>query len=151
MKSFLEQGQPLLELTLNSTFITAPECLVLAENPQFEHLRSLDLSCNPITAKGLLYIVHPSHSKLTEKFQTLSLFNCEIDQAHTYLITNDQLQSGKVRFNLKTLNLSHNKLGSFLSYIVEFNLVNSNLETLLLSNCDLNDEALINLVSSDDG
>jgi len=151
LKSFLEMGQPILELCLNSTFLTASECLVLAENPQFEHLRSLDLSCNPITAKGLLYLVHPSHSKLSEKFQSLQLFNCQIDQAQTYLISNDQLQSGKVRFGLKTLNLSYNNIGSFLNYIVEFDLVNSNLESLSLNTCQLNDEHLINLVSSGDG
>jgi hypothetical protein len=135
LRTFMAQSKPILELCLNSTFLTASECLVLAENPQFEHLRSLDLSCNPITAKGLLYLVHPNHSRFSEKLQSLTLFNCEIDHSQTYLISNDQLQNGKCQFNLKHLNLSHNNLGTFLNYIVEFDLINADLKTLILVNC----------------
>lgn len=50
------------ELQLNSTFLTASECLVLAANPNLATLRSLDLSCNPITALGLINLVHPRRS-----------------------------------------------------------------------------------------
>tara|TARA_B110000285_G_scaffold149368_1_gene166756 strand:+ start:72 stop:329 length:258 start_codon:yes stop_codon:yes gene_type:complete len=81
LKGFWDNQQPILELQLNSTFLTASECLVLAENPQFEHLRSLDLSCNPITVKGLMYLISPTHSRFTEKLQKLCLFNCEIDNS----------------------------------------------------------------------
>lgn len=151
LKSFWENGQPIMELTLNSTFLTASECLVLAENPQFENLRALDLSCNPITVKGLMYLVSPSHSKFSEKLQRLSLFNCEIDVSQTYLISNDQLQSTKSQFALKYLNLSHNNLGNFLNYIVEFDLINSDLQTLLLNTCQVNDEHLINMATSNAG
>lgn len=124
LKSFWENKQPILELCLNSTFLTASECLVLAENPQFESLRSLDLSCNPITVKGLMYLVNPSHSRFSEKLSKMCLFNCEIDSSQTYLISNEQLQSSKCQFNLKYLNLSHNNLGNFLNYIVEFDMIN---------------------------
>ena len=151
LKSFWENSQPILELTLNSTFLTASECLVLAENPQFENLRALDLSCNPITVKGLMYLVNPTHSRFSERLQKLSLFNCEIDTSQTYLISNEQLQSTKCQFNLRHLNLSHNNLGNFLNYIVEFDLVNSDLQTLLLNTCQLNDEHLINMATSNGG
>ena len=127
LKTFHQNSQPILELVLNSTFLTASECLVMAENPQFENLRKLDLSCNPITAKGLLYLVHPTYSKLSEKLQFLSLFNCEIDHSQTFLISNEHLQNSQCNFNLKHLNLSHNNLGSFLNYICEFNLINPDL------------------------
>lgn len=151
LRTFLYQSKPILELSLVSTFLTASECLVLAENPQFEHLRSLDLSCNPITAKGLLYLVHPNHSRFSEKLQSLTLFNCEIDHAQTYLISNDQLQNGKCQFNLKHLNLSHNNLGTFLNYIVEFDLINADLKSLILINCQLTDENMISLASANNG
>ena len=78
-KMIADCKRPILELKLNSTFLTATECLVVASNQRVSDLRSLDLSCNPITAKGLLYLVHPQHSRFTEKLKSLSLFNCEID------------------------------------------------------------------------
>ena len=53
---------PILDLVLNSTFLTATECLVLASNTKVRSLRTLDLSCNPITAVGLLNLVHPRRS-----------------------------------------------------------------------------------------
>ena len=53
---------PILDLCLNSTFLTATECLILASNERVESLRTLDLSCNPITAVGLLNLVHPRRS-----------------------------------------------------------------------------------------
>lgn len=81
--------QPILELCLNSTFLTASECLVLSENPQFANLRTLDLSCNPITIKGLVYLIDPQNSKFTEKLKSLILFNCDIDHAQSNLISNE--------------------------------------------------------------
>lgn len=81
LKTFENNEMPILELSLTSTFLTASECLVLAENPQFKFLRSLNLSCNPITAKGLLYLIHPTHSKFSERLKKLELFNCEIDHS----------------------------------------------------------------------
>ena len=47
--------------------------------------------------------------------------------------------------------MSYNNLGTFLNYIVEFELLNSDLEQLYLSYCELNDEQLINMASSRGG
>lgn len=69
---------PILDLCLNSTFLTATECLVLADNTRVKSLRTLDLSCNPITAVGLLNLVHPRRSNF-EQLTNLILYNCEID------------------------------------------------------------------------
>lgn len=55
---------PIIELTLNSTFITASECLVLASNPRAKDLIVLDLSCNPISVQGLLYLISPVNSEM---------------------------------------------------------------------------------------
>ena len=93
------------------------------------------MSCNPITAKGFVYLIDPAHSQFSERLQELILFNCEIDHAQSNLISNEQLQSVKCQFNLRSLNLSHNNLGLFLNYIVEFDLITPDLQTLLLSNC----------------
>jgi len=142
---------PIIELQLNSTFLTASECLVLAENPQFANLKSLDLSCNPITAKGLVYLIDPAHTKFSEKLKHLTLYNCEIDHVQSNLISNEQLQSIKCEFNLKSLNLSHNSLGNFLNFIVEFDMIKSDCEHLLLNTCQLNDEQMINLASKNNG
>lgn len=53
---------PILELCLRSTFITASECMILASNPRAKELRSLDLTCNPISVQGLLYLTSPKTS-----------------------------------------------------------------------------------------
>jgi hypothetical protein len=145
--SILKGINPILELQLTSTFLTASECLVLAENPQFANLKSLDLSCNPITAKGLVYLIDPAHSQFSEKLKRLVLFNCEIDHAQSNLISNEQLQSVKCGFHVKHLNLSHNNLGNFLNFIVEFELINGDMQTLLLNSCQLGDEVLINMAT----
>mmetsp|Transcript_38298 Transcript_38298/g.50229 ORF Transcript_38298/g.50229 Transcript_38298/m.50229 type:complete len:154 (+) Transcript_38298:397-858(+) len=88
---------PILDLTLNSTFLTATECLVLASNVRVRSLRTLDLSCNPITAVGLLNLVHPRRSNF-EQLSNLVLFNCEIDYTQAYLISNDNLEDCKCVF-----------------------------------------------------
>ena len=77
-KMIADCSLPILDLTLNSTFLTATECLVLAGNARVKSLRTLDLSCNPITAVGLLNLVHPRRSNF-EQLSNLILFNCEID------------------------------------------------------------------------
>lgn len=47
---FLKQStDPLIKLTLNSTFLTAGECLILSQNPKMKEIRKLDLSCNFLT------------------------------------------------------------------------------------------------------
>ena len=115
---------PILELCLNSTFLTASECLVLSENPQFKNLRCLDLSCNPITIKGLVYLIDPQYSQFTEKMKSLNLFNCDIDHAQSNLVSNEQLQQVKCQFNLRELNLSFNNLGNFLNFLIEFEMIN---------------------------
>lgn len=81
----------------------------------------LDLSCNHITAKGLLCLLGPQ-SKLSEKLQHLCLFNCEIDAGQMHLISMEELR-GKVPFQLKSLNLSHNGLGTLLNFICEIDLI----------------------------
>ena len=142
---------PILELQLNSTFVTASECNILSENPQFQFLRSLDLSCNPVTIKGLMNLIDPKTSQFTEKLKFLKLFNCDIDFTQSNLISNDQLQNTKCQFNLKYLNLSYNNLGSFLKFVCQFELINSDLQSLLLSDCQLKDEHLIDMVSAKEG
>ena len=77
-KMIADCALPILDLCLNSTFLTATECLVLASNARVSTLRTLDLSCNPITAVGLLNLVHPRRSNL-EHLSHLILYNCEID------------------------------------------------------------------------
>lgn len=72
------QVTPIIEICLNSTFITASECLVIASNPRAHGLKILDLSCNPISVQGLLYLTSPSTSELS-KLVTLTLINCDID------------------------------------------------------------------------
>lgn len=69
---------PILELALNGTLITANECLVLAANVRASQLRSLDLSCNPISVLGLLHLIDPRTSEL-RALQTLTLIDCDID------------------------------------------------------------------------
>lgn len=128
-----------MDLSLNSTFLTASECLVLASNQRVSTLRTLDLSCNPITAVGLLNLVHPRRSNL-EKLTNLILYNCEIDYTQAYLISNDNMDECKSQLHIKSLNLSHNNLGFFLNYISELELINPYLEKLQLVNCKLNDE-----------
>lgn len=135
------------ELQLNSTFLTASECLVLAANPKLASLRSLDLSCNPITALGLINLVHPRRSSF-QSLTSLSLFNCEIDFSQSYLISNDNLDDCKVNFNLRQLNLSHNNLSYLLNYVIELHLINNDLQKLLLVNCAVDDEQVLKLVDS---
>ena len=69
---------PILELVLNSTFITANECLVLASNPRSKQLQKLDLSCNPISVLGLLHLINPRISEF-RNLRSLILFECDID------------------------------------------------------------------------
>ena len=96
-KMIADCKRPILELKLNSTFLTATECLIVASNQRVSDLRSLDLSCNPITATGLLNLVHPRRSCF-EKLSSLTLFNCEIDYTQAYLISNDNLDECKCAF-----------------------------------------------------
>ena len=149
LSSFDDFDQRLSHLSLNGTFLTATECSVLAQNIQAANLRSLDLSCNHITAKGLLYLLGPQ-SKLSEKLQHLSLFNCEIDAAQMHLISMEELR-GKVPFQLKSLNLSHNGLGSLLNFICEIDLISPQLETLHLVECQIADEQMVNMISGLEG
>ncbi|CDW91018.1 UNKNOWN [Stylonychia lemnae] len=138
---------PIMELTLNSTFITASECMVLASNPRARELKSLDLSCNPISVQGLLYLISPKTSAI-QKLQKLTLINCDIDQSQTYMVSNDRLENGKCTFYLRYLNLSHNSLNLFLNYVTELDLINTELESLQLVNCDITDEQILNLIQS---
>ena len=85
--------------------------------------------------------------EFSEKLKRLVLFNCEIDHAQSNLISNEQLQSVKCGFHVKHLNLSHNNLGNFLNFIVEFELINGDMQTLLLNSCQLGDEVLINMAT----
>jgi hypothetical protein len=130
---------PILELVLNSTFITANECLVLAANPRVKDLQTLDLSCNPISVLGLLHLTNPKTSEF-RGLRSLSLFSCDIDQSQTYMISNDRLENHRCPFKLRRLNLSHNRLSHFLNYVTELDLINSELEVLELVKCDLTDE-----------
>lgn len=109
-------------------------------------IERLDLSCNPVTAVGLVNLVHPKKSRFTN-LRYLSLFNCEIDSSQSYLISND-LNECKVSFRLAYLNLSHNKLAFLLNYAIELGLVNSGLQDLLLYNCSLDDEQCLKLADS---
>ena len=72
------------------------------------------------------------------------LYNCEIDSAQSYLVSND-LDDTKVNFQLTKLNLSHNKLSFLLNYAVELGLVNNCLQELHLYNCALDDEQILKL------
>ena len=146
-KLIQECAKPILELKLNSTFLTASECLVLAANQRVSDLRVLDLSCNPITATGLLNLVHPRRSSL-EKLCSLTLYNCEIDYSQTYLISNDSLDDCKCRFQLRELNLSYNRLSYFINYVLEMELINPLLERLSLVGCHLDDEQVLQLAES---
>lgn len=138
---------PILDLCLNSTFLTASECLVLADNVRVKSLRTLDLSCNPITAVGLLNLVHPRRSQF-EQLTNLILYNCEIDFTQAFLISNDNMDECKCVFHLKSLNMSHNNLAFFLNYISELELINPALEKLQLVGCTLNDEHVMQLAES---
>jgi hypothetical protein len=111
-----------LELRLTSAFLTASECLIIAGNDKTSELRLIDLSCNPITATGLFNLCHPHRSSF-EKLTELILFNCEIDSSQAYLISNDNLESGKCRFALRKLNLSHNNIDFFINYVIELGLM----------------------------
>ena len=133
----------LSELRLNSTFLTAPECIVLAGNPNLAQLTTLDLSCNPLSIVGLINLIHPRRSNF-RCLQSLVLYNCEIDSAQSYLVSND-LDDTKVNFQLTKLNLSHNKLSFLLNYAVELGLVNNCLQELHLFNCALDDEQILKL------
>eukprot|EP00347_Sterkiella_histriomuscorum_P018502 403345268 len=138
---------PILELTLNSTFITASECMMLGSNPRAKDLKSLDLSCNPISVQGLLYLISPKTSEFS-KLTKLVLVNCDIDQSQTYMISNDRLENGKCQFTLQHLNLSHNNLNLFLNYVSELDLINPELQQLYLQNCEITDEQILNLIQS---
>lgn len=138
---------PILELQLNSTFLTASECLVLAGNKQLSQLKHLDLSCNPITITGLLNLVHPRRSSF-DKLISLTLYNCEVDYTQAYLVSNDNLTECRVNFCLRSLNLSHNSLSYLLNYVSELGLINPELEKLMLVNCALDDEQVLKLSDS---
>jgi hypothetical protein len=146
-KLILECHKPILELKLNSAFLTSSECLVLAANSRMSDLRVLDLSCNPITATGLLNLVHPKRACF-EKLSSLILYNCEIDCSQTYLISSENLEDCKCKYQLRELNLSHNRLSFFLNYVLEMELINPFLEKLSLSNCVIDDEQVLQLSDS---
>jgi hypothetical protein len=97
------------------------------------------LSCNPITVLGLLHLCNPKTSELV-RLRKLSLYHCDIDQNQTYMVSNDRLENGKSPFRLSHLNLSHNKLSLFLNYVTELDLIQPELESLVLENCELTDE-----------
>lgn len=146
-KLIQECAKPILELKLNSAFLTSSECLVLAANSRVSDLRVLDLSCNPITATGLLNLVHPKRACF-EKLCSLILYNCEIDCSQTYLISSENLEDCKCAFQLRELNLSHNRLSYFLNYVLEMELINPFLEKLSLVDCNLDDEQILQLSES---
>jgi hypothetical protein len=50
-----------------------------------------------------------------------------------------------VNFNLRHLNLSHNKLSFLLNYVIELGLINNDLTKLLLYKCELDDEQVLKL------
>ena len=139
---------PILELVLQSTFITANECLVLAANARASQLQTLDLSCNPISVLGLLHLTNPRTSELLS-LKSLILVDCDIDQSQTYMVSNDRLENGRCPFHLRRLNLSHNKLSLFLNYVTELDLINSDLETLELVQCEINDEQILAMIQAD--
>lgn len=114
---------PIMELSFEGTLITASECLVLATIPQISTLQRLNLSSNPITILGLLHLIDPRLSELRH-LTHLTLVDCDIDQAQTYMVSNDRLENTRAPFKLTYLNLSHNKLSHFLNYCVELDLVN---------------------------
>lgn len=120
---------PIVELSLEGTLITASECLVLATIPQISTLQKLNLSSNPITILGLLHLIDPRVSELRQ-LTHLTLVDCDIDQAQTYMVSNDRLEHTRAPFKLTHLNLSHNKLSHFLNYCVELDLINQDLEVL---------------------
>ena len=61
----LTKGQSsLLELRLSSCKIITQECVTIASSPIARHLRSLDLSCNPIKFQGLLNLLDMRTSHL---------------------------------------------------------------------------------------
>ena len=92
-------------------------------------------------------LVHPRRSCF-EKLSSLTLFNCEIDYTQAYLISNDNLEECKCAFQLRELNMSHNKLSFFLNYITELDLINVYLEKLQLVDCKLDDEQILSLAES---
>jgi Leucine-rich repeat (LRR) protein len=114
---------PIVELSLEGTLITASECLVLATIPQISTLQRLNLSSNPITILGLLHLLDPRVSELRQ-LTHLRVVDCDIDQAQTYMVSNDRLENTRAPFKLTHLNLSHNKLSHFLNYCVELDLIN---------------------------
>ena len=65
------------------------------------------------------------------------------------MVSNDRLENGKCPFRLVQLNLSHNKLSHFLNYVTELELINPDLESLDLVKCEITDEQIISLVSSE--
>ena len=67
-----------------------------------------------------------------------------------HLISMEELR-GKVPFQLKSLNLSHNGLGSLLNFICEIDLISPQLETLHLVECQIADEQMVNMISGLEG
>ena len=90
---------------------------MLASNTRSRLLQKLDLSCNPISVLGLLHLINPRLSEF-KSLRSLVLYQCDIDQSQTYMISNDRLEHGKCPFRLSRLNLSHNKLSHFLNYVI---------------------------------
>ena len=125
-----------VELTLQSTFLTASECLVLSANPKLTNLRSLNLSCNPITILGLINLIHPKWSQF-RTLRCLELFNCELDYTQAHLIDEQFFneQNNMCNFCLSKLNLSFNPLSYMLNYIAEFGLIQADLSSLQLVSC----------------
>ena len=54
----------------------------------------------------------------------------------------------QVQFRLRSLNLSHNNLGYLVHYVAELGLISSELESLMLVNCLIDDEHFMRLVDS---
>lgn len=65
------------------------------------------------------------------------------------MVSNDRLENGKCLFRVTSLNLSHNRLSHFLNYIVELDLISPDLERLDLVSCEINDEQIISMISSE--
>lgn len=74
------------------------------------------------------------------KLTNLVVYNCSIDSDQAYLVSNDKLENCKTVFKLRKFNISCNKLNNFISYLIEFDLINNDIRKLSLINCELTDE-----------
>jgi hypothetical protein len=67
----------MLELRLSSCGLISIECDLLARSPASQHLRSLDLSCNPIRLQGLLQLMQQESNLIF--LNKLELYYCSIN------------------------------------------------------------------------